>query len=198
MAAIVAGRAPSRTAWVGLGLGLLGAVLMAQPSLGAGGTTATGVGLILAAIVSYGVGINLARPLQQRHGALPVVWRALAVYMVLTAPLGLPALADAQWKPRALGAVLALGCLGTAVANVATAVAAGRLDAVRASATTFLIPVVALALGVLVRDERVPLLAAGGGALCLAGAAVLRRSTARQGVRRRPEPSVGAAERVAT
>jgi drug/metabolite transporter (DMT)-like permease len=191
VATLVAVRAPSRTAWTGLGLGLLGAVLMAQPSLQTGGTTATGVGLILVAVVSYGVGINLARPLQQRHGALPVVWRALAVSMLLTAPLGLPTLAHAHWSPRALVAVLALGCLGTAAANVVMAVAAGRLGAVRASATTFLIPVVALALGVLVRGERVPLLAVVGGGLCLAGAAVLRHPAALEPAPVR-QPSPGA------
>jgi len=43
------------------------------------------------------------------------------------------------------------------------------------SAMTFLIPVVALLLGVAVRGERVPALAVGGGALCLAGAWLMRR-----------------------
>jgi drug/metabolite transporter (DMT)-like permease len=176
VAGLIARRAPSRAASAGLGLGLLGGVLMARSGLEQNGSTAFGIGLILAAIVSYGVGINLARPLQQRHGALPVVWRALAVSTMVTAPLGVPALFEAQWSARAVASVLALGGLGTAAANVLMAAAAGRLGAVRASSTTFLIPVVALALGVLVRDEQVPLTAIAGGVLCLAGAATLRRS----------------------
>lgn len=125
--------------------------------------------LIAAALVSYGVAINLARPLQQRNGALPVVWRALGVALILTAPFGLPALVTARWSVRSLLAVLALGLLGTAVANVVMAVAAGRFGATRASATTFLIPVVALVLGVAVRGESVPAMALGGGGLCVAG-----------------------------
>jgi len=68
---------------------------------------------------------------------------ALTVALILTAPLGAPALMAAQWSSRSLLAILALGCLGTAVANVVMAVAAGRLGPTRASATTFLIPVVA-------------------------------------------------------
>ena len=49
-----------------------------------------GVLLILAALVSYGFAYTLSGPLQQRNGALPVVWRALGVAVILTAPLGVP------------------------------------------------------------------------------------------------------------
>jgi drug/metabolite transporter (DMT)-like permease len=180
VAAIVARRAPSRAVVGGLMVGFSGAVLMAVPGLHAGENSARSVLLIVAALLSYGVAINLARPLQQRNGALPVVWRALAVALVLTAPRGLPALLAARWSLPSLLAVLALGFLGTAVANVVMAVAAGRLGATRASATTFLIPVVALLLGVAVRGERVPAAAIGGSALCLAGAWLVRRAKVRE------------------
>jgi drug/metabolite transporter (DMT)-like permease len=59
------------------------------------------------------------------------------------------------------------------------AAATGRLGATRASATTFLIPVVALVLGVTVRGEHVAALAIAGSALCLAGAWFVRRGTMR-------------------
>src|SRR5678810_655246 len=49
-----------------------------------------------AALVSYGFALNIARPVQQRQGALPVIWRAQAVALVLTAPLGLPELLRAH------------------------------------------------------------------------------------------------------
>ena len=177
VAAFMAREAPSGAVSLGLVVGFAGAVLMAVPGLGAGGNSMRGVLLIAAALVSYGVAINIARPLQQRNGALPVVWRALGVALVVTAPLGAPALLHAHWTPRALLAVLALGCLGTAVANVIMAMAAGRLGVTRASGTAFLIPVVALLLGVMVRGERVAALALAGGALCLTGAWLLRRAT---------------------
>lgn len=177
IASVMARKAPSRTAMAGLLVGLGGAVLMAITGLGGGKNSAKGVLLITAALFSYGWAINLARPLQQRNGALPVVWRALGVALVLTAPLGIPAVMAARWSVRPLLAVLALGILGTAVANVVMAIAAGRLGAARSSATSFLIPAVAFGLGVTVRGEQVPLIAVGGGLLCLAGAWLLRRGT---------------------
>ena len=176
VAAIVASRLPSGAVVIGLAVGLVGATLVAAPALGEGQSSVTGVLLIVAALVSYGVAINLARPLQQRNGALPVVWRALAVALVLTAPIGLPALLHARWTFRAVLCMLALGALGTGIANVLVAVAAGRIGATRASATTFLMPAVALALGVAVRGERVAAIAILGGAVCLAGAWLVRRA----------------------
>jgi len=177
VACVIARRLPSPPLVAGLFVGLAGAFLIAWPSLGAGGNSKGGVLMIVAALASYGVAINLARPLQQRNGALPVVWRALAVALVLTAPLGIPALLNARWSLRALLAMVALGSLGTAVANVVMAIAAGRIGATRASATTFLIPIVALTLGVAIRAEQVATLSLVGGVVCLAGAWLIRRAS---------------------
>jgi len=135
--------------------------------------------------VSYGFALNIARPLQQRHGALPVIWRAQALALVMTAPLGLPELRAARWLPGPLLGLMALGALGTGVAYVLLAVAAGRIGATRASATTFLIPPVALVLGVVVRGERVALLSVLGGVVCVAGAWIMRRGQGDAGSRGR-------------
>jgi len=174
VAGLLAREWPVRNVTVGLLLGVLGGVLMAAPGLDGTGS-AKGVAMIVAALFSYGLALNLARPLQQRSGALALVWRALGVAVVLTAPLGVPAVLDAQWTMRSLLAMLALGALGTCVANVLTTIAAGRMGATRASSTTFLIPVVALILGVLVRGEQVAALSVAGAAVCLAGAWIMRR-----------------------
>src|SRR5262249_22195823 len=157
-------------------VGFAGTVVMALPGVGSGtgpdmGNVAPsnqtgGVLMILAALVSYGVAINLARPLQQRNGALAVVWRAQSVAVLLTAPRGIPAVLTAHWSLRPVLALLALGAFGTAIAYALTATAAGRLGATRASSTTFLIPVVALILGILLRHESVPLLAIAGSGIC--------------------------------
>lgn len=177
VASLLARRLPGPLVLVGLAVGIAGTVLMAIPGLGEGGNSARGIALISIAVMSYGVAINIARPLQQRNGALPVVWRAVGVALVLTAPLGIPAVMQAQWSLRPALAVLALGALGTAVANAVMATAAGRLGATRASGSAFLMPVVALVLGVLVRGEHVPVIAIAGGALCLTGAWFLRRAS---------------------
>ena len=182
--AIVAGlltrRWPSRPVVSGLVIGVVGCVLMALPGLD-GGSSTSGIVMIVVALASYGVALNLARPLQQRSGALPVVWRALGVAALLTAPLGLPAVLAAQWTPRALLSMLSLGALGTCVANVLMTMAAGRVGATRASATLFLIPVVALVLGVVIRGERVAPLSIAGAAVCMAGAWMIRRGPSTAG-----------------
>jgi drug/metabolite transporter (DMT)-like permease len=130
--------------------------------------------MILAALVSYGFALSIARSLQQKYGAIPVIWRAQAVAIVLTAPLGLLDLLRAHWLPVPLLSLLALGTFGTAIANVLMASAAGHFGAARASGTTFLIPVVALLLGVGVRHEQVALLSVAGGLVCLAGAGLMK------------------------
>jgi len=135
----------------------------------------------------YGFALNLARPLQQRNGALRVIWRAQLVGLVLTAPLGIPDLVRARWTAGPLLALLALGALGTGIAYVLLSIAAGRVGATRASATAFLIPAVALVLGVVVRGEHVAMLSVFGGVVCVAGAWLIRRAQLEPGAGQIPE-----------
>ena len=173
VASLLAHRLPERGIMAGLVVGFGGAVLMALPALG-GSSSAFGIALIMAALISYGIALNIARPLQQRNGAIPVIWRALAVALILTAPLGLPEVVKGDWSLRPVLALLALGAGGTAIATVVAATAAGRLGATKASATAFLIPVVALVLGVVIRHERVSAISLIGAAICLLGAVIIR------------------------
>lgn len=173
VASLLAHQLPGRGIMVGLIVGFGGAVVMTLPAMG-GTSSAFGVGLIMAALVSYGIALNIARPLQQRNGAIPVVWRALAVALLLTAPLGLPEVINGEWSLRPVLALLCLGAGGTAIATILAATAAGRMGATKASATAFLIPVVALILGVVVRHEHVNGISLIGAAICLLGAAIIR------------------------
>jgi len=173
VATVLAHRLPERGIIAGLVIGFSGAVVMAVPALG-GSSSAFGIALIVAALASYGLALNVARPLQQRNGAIPVVWRALGVAVILTAPMGLPAVISGHWTLRPALAMLALGAGGTAIAMVLTLIAAGRIGATKASATAFLIPVVALVLGVVIRHESVTMISLLGAAICLLGAAVIR------------------------
>jgi drug/metabolite transporter (DMT)-like permease len=72
---------------------------------------------------------------------------------------------------------------------VLTVMAAGRVGATKASATAFLIPPVALLLGVLVRGESVAPLSVVGGGVCLAGAWLMRRAQLEHSVRG-PAPAI--------
>jgi len=179
VASALARRVPPRAVLVGLGVGFLGAILIALPGLtaseGPAGQT-IGVLLILAALVSYGFAYSLSGPLQQRNGALPVIWRALGVATLLTAPLGLPSVLAGRWSVWPAVSLIALGAGGTGIAYVMTATAAGRMGATVASINNFFVPVVALALGVGLRHEQVSWISIAGAAVCLLGAWLIRRA----------------------
>lgn len=179
VASFIARRAPSRAVVISLLIGIVGTVLIALPALDEGQSSTAGIVMIMAALVSYGIALNIARSLQQKYGSAPVIWRAQAVGLVLTAPLGIPDLMAAHWTPVPLLSILALGAFGTAIANVLMASAAGRFGAARASSTTFLIPVVALVLGVVLRNETVALLSVLGCLVCLTGAWMMKRAAIR-------------------
>jgi len=175
VATAIARRVPERQVLAGLAVGLMGAGLVAWPTIHEGRSSFVGVLLILAAVVSYGFALNLARPLQQQYGALPVILRAQIVAVMLTAPLGVHDVLTAHWTLAPLVSLLMLGAFGTGAAFVLLTTAAGRVGATRASSTAFLIPPVALLLGVLVRGEHVATLSLVGSLVCVAGAWFMRR-----------------------
>lgn len=179
VAGTLARQLPKPAVLGGLAVGFVGAVLIALPGM----TTSSdprgqtiGVLLILAALVSYGFAYSLSGPLQQRNGALPVVWRALGVATILTAPLGVPSVLAGHWSLWPALSLIALGAGGTGIAYVMTATAAGRMGATVASINNFFIPVVALALGVTLRHEQVSWISVAGAFVCLSGAWLIRRA----------------------
>lgn len=160
---------PHRVQVLGLVLGLGGVVLIAMPA-GSGDNSWGGIALIFLALVFYGFALNVAVPLQRRYGALPVLWRTQGVAFVLTAPWGLATVGEARFEWGATMATVGLGVLGTALAYVLMADNAGRLGSSRASASVYLIPVVSLALGAVVRDEEVVAWSVVGCGVALVGA----------------------------
>ena len=177
VASLIARRAPAASVLVSLAIGMAGTVLIAIPAVGEGQSSTIGLVMIMLALLSYGVALNVARPLQQKYGGTAVIWRGQFAGMSLTAPLGIPEVLQAQWSPVPLLCLIALGALGTGVAYVAMATAAGRFGAARASGTTFLIPVVALALGVVLRHDRVEPISVTGCLVCLTGAWLMKRAS---------------------
>src|SRR5215470_14341420 len=105
VAATIAWKLPSRRVIMGIAIGMAGTVVMGLPTLREGRSTLAGVGMILAALVSYGVALNLASPLQQRNGALPLILRAQFVALVLIAPIGAPDVLHMKWAPWPLVAL---------------------------------------------------------------------------------------------
>ena len=131
--------------------------------------------MILAATVCYGVAINVAAPVQQEYGSLPVMARMLALATVWIAPLGVIAAPDSslEWGP--LIATIVVGVVGTGLAFVIFGNLVGRVGSTRASFITYMIPVVAIVLGVVFRDDEVAPLALLGVALVIVGAILASR-----------------------
>jgi drug/metabolite transporter (DMT)-like permease len=175
VAVVAVRRLPGRRQQAGLLTGFAGVVAITSPSLGGAQASVAGIGLVLAATLLYGVAFNVAGPLQRRHGALPVVWRAELVALALLLPSGLAAVPGSAFDWSSLAAIAALGCLGTALAFVAFTTLAGRAGSTRASVTVYFLPPVAIALGVLVRDEPIAVVSVLGTALVAAGAYLVSR-----------------------
>lgn len=176
VASIIAKKLPTTKQMVGLAIGFSGVVLIAVPTAREGSNSAGGVALIFIALACYGVALNISVGLQRQYGALPVIVRAQAVAFVLTAPFGLASLPDASFSWTAFGAMVVLGIGGTGIAYYMAVTLAGKVGSTRTSVTTYIMPVVALFLGVALRNEPVALLALIGCALALGGAYATNRS----------------------
>lgn len=166
---------PGRLQTVGLVIGFAGIMAIALPSAGEGSTAAIGVALVLVATICYAFAVNMVTPLQQAHGALAVMARVQWTAAILVTPYGIYGLWHSSFAWPSLLAVLAVGLLGTGLAFVMMARLAGSVGPTRAAFITYLIPVVALALGVVFRGEVVSPVAIGGVVLVIAGALLASR-----------------------
>ncbi len=155
---------------VGLLIGFAGVLAISWPQLQGSRATTLGAGLVVLAVVLYGLAVNLAVPLQQRYGALPVLLRAQLAALVLLLPFGLWGLGGSTFSWPSVLAMVPLGVLGTGVAFVLMTTLVGRVGGPRGAVATYFIPVVAIVLGVLFLGERVAPAALAGTALVVAGA----------------------------
>jgi drug/metabolite transporter (DMT)-like permease len=165
---------PSRYQAVGLAVGFAGVVAISLPSVGSG-SNALGVGLVLLAAILYGFAFNIAAPLQRRHGALPVIWRAQLVAVVLVLPAAVVGATESTFGWGSLLAVVALGALGTGLAFYWFTTLIGRVGSTRGSVAIYLVPVVAIVLGATLNDESVHVAAILGTVLVIAGAYITSR-----------------------
>lgn len=179
IATLMMRRLPRGAQLTGLAIGFMGVVAIASPSIGEGENEAIGVALIVAATACYGLAVNIAAPVQQKYGSLPVMARMLGLAAIWTAPFGLLDLTRSTWRSDSFLAVAAAGVLGTGVAFVIMGSLVGRVGSTRASFITYVIPVVALALGVVFRSDQVTAVALIGVVLVIAGALLASRREAR-------------------
>lgn len=172
-------RWPARRQTTGLLVGLAGIVAISAPQIASSRSTTLGIALVVLATVLYGLASNLAVPLQQRYGALPVLLRAQLAALVVIAPYAAANLRGSSWSWTSGLAMLPLGVLGTGVAYVLMTTLVGRAGATRGSIAVYFIPVVAAALGVGILGEPLPLSSLAGTGLILAGAWLTSRADPR-------------------
>ena len=175
VATLILGKAPQGSQLAGIVIGFVGVTLISAPSLSEGSTQALGVGLVLAATICYGFAINLAAPLQQKYGSVLVMRSMLWMATVWTLPYGLWGLRSSTFEAGPVLAAVALGTIGTGAAFLVMATLVGRVGSTRASFITYLIPGIALVLGVVFQGDDVSPLAVGGVVLVVAGALLAGR-----------------------
>lgn len=98
------------------------------------------------------------------------MWRALALATLLMTPIAVAGLDESTFSARSLGAVAILGVFGTGIARSLQATLVARAGAPRASVVGYLVPVVAVLLGVVVLGETMSTGEVVGLALVMSGA----------------------------
>jgi drug/metabolite transporter (DMT)-like permease len=148
-------------------------------AIGAGGGHGDGTGAILAvlAAVAYAAAVLAQKPVLARSSPLAVTWVACTIGAAACLPFapGLLQHADAV-SAGSLAWIAYLGVFPTALAFLTWGYALARTTAGRMGATTYLVPPVAILLGWAWLGETPPARALAGGAICLAGVVMARRT----------------------
>ena len=169
-------RSPRRIQVIGLVFGCAGGVLLGVPNVTGADAQPLGVLLVVIAISGYAISSNLIPPLAQQYGSAPIIARSLALASVLLTPYGLLTLDESRFEWGSVAAVTILGVLGTGLARTLYGTLLARTGAPRAAMVSYFVPVVAIILGVAVRDETVSLIELIGLAIVLVAASMISRA----------------------
>ena len=176
LAGLLLGEGFPRQVFVGLGVAFAGVLLIGTATSPGGGADLVGVALCLVSAIGYAVGVVSQKPLLKEVSPLRVTWLACVVGTVSCLPF-LPALLHdlRTASPSAVGWIVYLGVMPTALAFTTWAYALARTTAGKLGTSTYLVPPVAILLGWLLLGESPAPLAYLGGAICLAGVYLSRR-----------------------
>ena len=152
-------------------------IVIIGTSTSSGRAETWGVVLCVVAAISYAVGVVTQKPLLSRLPAAEVTWLACTIGAVVCLPFA-PTLIDELRTADAstIWWVVYLAAFPTALGFTTWAFALRRSSAGRMGVTVYAVPVVAIVLGWLFLGETPAVLALAGGALCLTGVAISRRS----------------------
>jgi drug/metabolite transporter (DMT)-like permease len=170
------------TRWqtAGLIVGFAGAVLIFSPWHTASGLFSAGGLECLAASVSYAVSYVYMDRFLARRGVSAIVLSACqlaAAAVMLAIALGVSGVRTPHVTTESIAAIAVLGIIGTGFAYVLNYQIITSDGATVASTVTYLLPAVAIVLGVLVLNEEVTATSLAGIAFVLAGVALTRRRT---------------------
>ena len=159
------------------GLVAFAGIVIIGTSTSSGRAETWGVVLCVVAAISYAVGVVTQKPLLSRLPAAEVTWLACTIGAVVCLPFA-PTLVDELRTADAstIWWVVYLAAFPTALGFTTWAFALRRTSAGRMGVTVYAVPVVAIVLGWLFLDETPAVLALAGGALCLTGVAISRRT----------------------
>jgi len=168
------------TSWQAAGLivGFAGAVLIFTPWQTGSSLISVGGLECLVAAVSYTVSYIYMDRFLARRGVGPVVLSACqlgAASVMLAIALTVSGAQAPHVTAESVAALAVLGIAGTGFAYVLNYQIITSEGATVASTVTYLLPVVAIVLGVLVLDESITVITLAGIALVLAGVALTRR-----------------------
>ena len=172
----------SVTSWQAAGLivGFAGAVLIFTPWHTTGGLFSAGGLECLAASVSYAVSYIYMDRFLARRGIGPVVLSACqlaAAAVMLAIALAVTGAPTPHVTAESVAAIAVLGIIGTGFAYVLNYQIITSEGATVASTVTYLLPVVAIVLGIVVLGESITAIVVAGIALVLLGVALTRRRT---------------------
>jgi drug/metabolite transporter (DMT)-like permease len=164
---------------IGAGIAFVGVVLIGIGTSGGAIGDGTGVFWALVAAVTYAIGVLLQKPALKRLPNAQVTWLGCAIGMVSCLPFAGELVSELATAPApAILGVVYLGAVPTALAFSTWAYALSRMPAGQLGVTTYVVPPLAILLGLVVFGEVPALTAIIGGAICLVGVAASRRRPA--------------------
>jgi drug/metabolite transporter (DMT)-like permease len=163
----------------GLVVGFAGTLLIFSPWHSASNVASAGGLECLAASISYAISYVYMDRFLARRGMSPITLSAcqlLVAAALLAVALPLSGAGAPQLTAAGLGSLVILGVLGTGVAYVLNYQIITSEGATIAATVTYLLPVVAIVLGVVVLGETITITVLGGIALVLGGVALTSSS----------------------
>jgi drug/metabolite transporter (DMT)-like permease len=170
----------SRHVFAGGAIAFGGTAIIAVATADAGASPIAGTLLCVLAAAAYAGGVVTEKVVLRRVSALQTVFLCCVVGAVACSPF-LPSLVEevATASSGSIAWLAYLGVFPTAIAFTTWAYALARSEAARLGALAYLGPPITILLAWLLLGETPPSLALAGGATCLAGVAVSRRSRRR-------------------